>query len=70
MSSIEKTRDIRSLGEYIEHFKRYNRKVIYKDGTKLDTIGMIESTMFSDDLIFVEVLYRGSNLYKYDLETE
>ena len=53
-----KTRDIRSLGEYIDHFKRYNRDVVYDTELKMDNIGIIEVDE-DENVIFVPVLYNG-----------
>ena len=61
-----KTRDIRSLGEYIDHFKRYNRDVVYDAELETDNIGIIE-TDEDGNVIFIPVLYNGKYMLKYNL---
>lgn len=59
------TRDIRSLKDYIKHFKKYGRLVINSSGVSDDTIGIIED--IDGDLYFRPVKYHGVSIKDFQI---
>ena len=61
-NSMANTRDVRTLGQYMAHFEKYDREVLFESHLRGDEFGVIE-TRGSGLLYFVPILYQGKQVY-------